>query len=448
MKNEKINYILSGDNSSRFDALEIQIGQKKSKSPIGNVTKEEVNHFDEPQNLQENIRFNYTFCELKKIAELYGFNESKEKFNTFLLQAIQYCGIRIGDEAALQYVKTISGFPKKFRYFRIAGLWGTTRLTIRIVPDQWTGRFTSNFVLKGSEMWIDDYFIGELKAIFTGSSLYNLAYVTENQNSEKILSINPLQKCEQNCQFCFKGSRAMLSSFRDTLINLKADEMLRFLQVEYPELDYSELTELVVLTARFRDTDQLISYISEIYRGICKISNGGFDPLTHSNQRIKVSTHLLSDLDSMKRIFQVGVRRYIYPIEIFSNKLRRKYMVSPFYEKGSNKGDVSIEEIYKSLNIATSIFGIENIEPVIILGIDTYKNTKKGITTLKSIGLKLLTHNTFRVYDSDQMEMYHMSFEELVDIQQFLLDNFEANFSQKITSNLPKYFNKYQDIKG
>ena len=41
-----------------------------------------------------------------------------------------------------------------------------------------------------------------------------------------------------------------------------------------------------------------------------------------------------------------------------------------------------------------------------------------------------------------------MSFEELVDIQQFLLDNFEANFSQKITSNLPKYFNKYQDIKG
>ena len=52
------------------------------------------------------------------------------------------------------------------------------------------------------------------------------------------------------------------------------------------------------------------------------------------------------------------------------------------------------------------------------------------------------------MYIKTEMEMYHMSFEELVDIQQFLLDNFEANFSQKITSNLPKYFNKYQDIKG
>lgn len=176
------------------------------------------------------------------------------------------------------------------------------------------------------------------------------------------------------------------------------------------------------------------------------ISRGKFNPMRYENQRIKVSTHLLDDADSMLEAKSYGVKRYIYPVEIFNDALRTRYMTSQYYKQGTNKGDVCISKVDKVLSQAKGIFGTSNVEPVVILGIDTYDDTKAGIAKIIEMGIKLLTYNVFRVYDTDQIEMYRMCFEEILDVEHYIKGNFERNFSQKITSSLPKYKEKYMEV--
>ena len=439
----KVNYIIMDDTEDRSEILLNQFSRNGVRH-IGTATYEQTEEYDEPY-LHGSVRFDYSLDELEEIAGKYGLNSNKNQFRSFVLQAVQYCGVRIGDEEAMRYVKTISGFETGFRYYRIAGLLGTTRFTVRVVPSHWTGRASTNFVLQGSKIWIEDFLVGELGAVFTGSSIYNLSYITENQKEEMVLSINPFQKCAQHCKFCFKGTRAMLPTLRDSLINLSAEEIVRLLEVEYPELDYSGLTELVLLTARFGTLNQLLLYLEKLYKGIKIISKGAFDPNVHDGKRIKISTHLISTIEDMKKVEKFGVRRYIYPVEIFNDTLRQKYMSSQFYRDGNNKGDISIDRVYKSLSDAKQVFG-EEVEPVVILGIDNFDDTINGIAYLKKIGMSMLTHNIFRVYDSDQMEMYHMSLEEIIETQILISQNFESPFRQRITKDLPKYHEKYRDI--
>ena len=441
-----VDFILQESSNLRKEVLINQLTPKIRGGAVGGSTQNEIDEFCEPNFIYGDVRFNYTYSELKKMAHQYGYDKSEFLYLQFMIQAIQFCGIRIGDSSALKYVKRINGFEKGFRYPRIAGLLGTTRFTARITPNSWTGRFATNFVLYGSAIMIEGHHVGNLKAVFTASSIYNLAYITVNQNSEKILSINPFQQCAQNCRFCFKGSRAMNSEFKKTLINLKSHEMIRFLQCEYDSREFENLNDMVIFTARFSNKDTLLKYLKDIYYGVIDISRGKFNPMRYENQRIKVSTHLLDDADSMLEAKSYGVKRYIYPVEIFNDALRTRYMTSQYYKQGTNKGDVCISKVDKVLSQAKGIFGTSNVEPVVILGIDTYDDTKAGIAKIIEMGIKLLTYNVFRVYDTDQIEMYRMCFEEILDVEHYIKGNFERNFSQKITSSLPKYKEKYMEV--
>ncbi|MCF0136628.1 MAG: hypothetical protein HUJ69_09440 [Lachnospiraceae bacterium] len=441
---EKALYVINHD-SARQIILENQLHPKKRRNEC--ITFDEINDYSPPKELHGGVRFNYTLNELKAIARVLGVSNSEEKIRHFLFQAMLYCGVKIGDEEALKYVKRISGFPDGFRYYRIAGLVDTNRFTVRVVPDTWQGKAETRFTLRGSQLWIDDFCIGEITAVFTASSLYNLAYVTENQNNEIILSLNPHQICTQNCKFCFKGSRAMLPEFSKTLINLSASEMIRFLEVEYADLDYEKLTEVVILTARFGNTSNVLSFLRDIYNGLKRVSGGKFDPSINPWQRLKISTHLITTQEAMEAAYSHGVRRFVFPIEVFSNIRREQIMSSGYYSVSNNKGEMKTEEVLSCLKLAGEVFGLENIEPVVILGLDSFEETIEGLELLKKLGITMLTHNIFRVYDSDQIELYQMSLEEVIRVQIYAGELFGTTFKQIITDTLPKYHDKYKDLR-
>lgn len=317
---------------------------KKDKvfgSAVGHLTMEDVNSFPQPDewNLLPGIRFNYSYTEVKQMYELYSKKEGNS-FEQFMVEMIPYCGICIGDEKALDYTKTIVGFKKGTRYYRIAGLIGTMRFTARVVPATWSGRYMTHFKLVGNKIFCDDIFLVELKAVFVGNSLRNIVYATKSEFNENILTVNPLQICAQYCEFCFKGMKNMLPDFKKTLCNYSAKEVIEIIRKEYKEYDFSKLTEFTILTARFQKYNQLIHYLSEFYVGMRDISKNRFNPCLHENQRIKVSTHLIDSVEKMNEVKRYGVKRLIYPVELFNNAARSNIMVSKAYEKGNNKGDV------------------------------------------------------------------------------------------------------------
>ena len=154
-----VDFILQESSNLRKEVLINQLTPKIRGGAVGGSTQNEIDEFCEPNFIYGDVRFNYTYSELKKMAHQYGYDKSEFLYLQFMIQAIQFCGIRIGDSSALKYVKRINGFEKGFRYPRIAGLLGTTRFTARITPNSWTGRFATNFVLYGSAIMIEGHHV-------------------------------------------------------------------------------------------------------------------------------------------------------------------------------------------------------------------------------------------------------------------------------------------------
>ncbi len=97
-----------------------------------------------------------------------------------------------------------------------------------------------------------------------------------------------------------------------------------------------------------------------------------------------------------------------------------------------NKGDVSFEGILGILSQASNVFGIDKIEPVLIIGLDTYQDTMRGLRALKNGGYEILTHTVFRAYTEDQLQYYSMDLGEIVDVLAYIKNNFGFGYSQVV----------------
>ncbi|QAT61464.1 hypothetical protein EQM13_07670 [Acidilutibacter cellobiosedens] len=163
------------------------------------------------------------------------------------------------------------------------------------------------------------------------------------------------------------------------------------------------------------------------------MTSGKFDPLKNKHQRIKISTHLLNSEDTMLEAKKIGIKRYIYPIEAFNSDVRKNLMTNS--KLIENKGDVTFDDIMKILEKASNIFGKENIEPVIVIGLDTYEDTINNVRRLKNEGYTLLTRNIFRIYDNDQFDIYKMNLEEIIAANEEINILFPLGYKQVVDLN-------------
>jgi hypothetical protein len=89
----------------------------------------------------------------------------------------------------------------------------------------------------------------------------------------------------------------------------------------------------------------------------------------------------------------------------------------------------------KILEKASNIFGKENIEPVIVIGLDTYEDTINNVRRLKNEGYTLLTRNIFRIYDNDQFDIYKMNLEEIIAANEEINILFPLGYKQVVDLN-------------
>ncbi len=92
-------------------------------------------------------------------------------------------------------------------------------------------------------------------------------------------------------------------------------------------------------------------------------------------------------------------------------------------------------EIITILDTASKVFGKENIEPVLIIGIDTYEDTMSALLQLKNKGYKTISYNVYRAYYEEQLNLYNMSLEEIVDVTEFIKRNFNQGYKQVVDMN-------------
>jgi len=427
-------YIIGSGVGTLYERLLEQIIPSDSTSQIQaeSIGRAFIEQYEKPCKLNAGIRFNYSFEDLQRISEKYS-GKSEKGLNNVLILALSICGLRIIDDNSLSLIKPFLGYEKHSRYLRVSGTIKNRRLTMRVVPNSWgdsDALISTRFTLQGRDVFLDDTKIGELSSLFTASSLKNLAYITKNVKDEYNLNLNPYQLCAQNCLFCSKGYRHMTKSLRQSLVNLNPEQILRYVEKKLPELNFDLLTEVIVLTGRYANCDKLLDYVASIITGVRKMSGGKFDPTKNTHQRVKISTHLLASKDDMLKAKNIGINRYIYPIEVFNDDLRRRYMTVDSYT--DNKGGVPINSVFESLEEAISVFGINAVEPVIIIGLDSYEDTVRGIQRIKNLGVDILTYSIFRVYDYDQFEMYRMTFEEIMDVISIIESTFSSGYKQII----------------
>lgn len=403
------------------------------EEPLEKVTFAYIERYRKPLLVSPKIRFNYTLSQINEIFK--GYSEySQDNIRNLYLLALSICGIKVDDELALSFINA----PKEesYRYLRVIATVDNKPITMRVVPNSWGGKdsiLTTNFHLKGTDIYLEDKKICTITSWCNLCSINNIAYVSKNLYGENILCVNPLQFCNQGCKFCLRTQKMYSKNRTDELINLRADQLCRYIISELPEVNYQTLNEFYISTGRFRDSKHLLNYLESLYINLKEISCNQFDPVSKEHQWFKVSTHLLDTEEAMIQAQKCGVKKYLYPIEIVCDKKRKKYMASQGVP--NNKGDVMFSEIITILDTASKVFGKENIEPVLIIGIDTYEDTMSALLQLKNKGYKTISYNVYRAYYEEQLNLYNMSLEEIVDVTEFIKRNFNQGYKQVVDMN-------------
>lgn len=416
-------YILG--NSSNRKIANLCKALNQNKDGYGVATFEDINQFEYPKVIASQMRFNYSLTELRSLAEIC---ESKDDFYIY---ASSICGVEIDDDFALRYV----GVPeeKTNRFLRAIITINDRPFTMRVVPKSWQKNnsiFATNFHIRGNVLSLESQELGTITSYCKLCSINNIAYISKNLNSENVLCINPLQYCGQACKFCLRTQEIYSNNKKNTLINLDPAQMCRFLISELPNIDFGSLNEIYISTGRFRTKKDLLRYLKTFFLEVSKIWGEKFDPSRNQNQWIKVSTHLLDTCEAMSEAKQYGVKKYLYPIEMVSSSKRKAFMTHPSMRE--NKGEISFEEILGILDQASGVYGKDKIEPVLIIGLDTYQDTMRGLEALKNEGYETLTHTIFRAYTEEQLQYYSMDLEEIVDVLAYIKNNFGFGYSQVV----------------
>jgi len=392
--------------------------------------------------VNENVRFNYSHTEIEKIIKKYSFATNEDISSLVYRTALMVCGVKVEDEETLELLTNSTNYKDFTRYIRVAGVVNDRRLALRIVPEFWENespKISTRFNLSKNGIYIDGTKVAELSSLFVIDPIKTLAYITTNAEKETLLMLNPMQLCPQDCAFCYKGYRHMTSDYKDSLNHMDAKQMCEYLKHEMPDVDYAEVSEVMTLTGRFNDSFQLMNYLEQLYHGLLDISSGKFDPVNNNFQRIKISTHLLRNVYDMQRAKRLGVKRFAYPLEIVNDQLRKRYMYNENHTE--NKGANTFDDILKELEEASNVFGRNNVEVFVVIGIDTHQDMMKGLQQLNDLGYKIVTYNPLWVYFNDQIRLYQMSLEEIVDTIMYIEENFANGYKQHINFNV-KYADK------
>lgn len=257
----------------------------------------------------------------------------------------------------------------------------------------------------------------------------------------------------------------MLATYKSELINFTPREIARYLQDAFPDIDFLKVTEIAFITGVFPNDAYLLTYVKTFLDEMKLISGGRFDPRTHSHQRMKVSSHLLRDEETMKAGRALGIKRFTYTVELVDNM--RRALIMDIAKRGGRgphpvlcppvlpaqnwtlqqanadssvvtedrtrvivKGSATFERVMSILETACRVFGQNEVEPVLIIGLDTYDDTMRCVRRLHAEGYKMLTRALFNAYDPDQVPLYRMTLPDAIAATEWINAHFSSGYRQ------------------
>lgn len=438
-----INYIMPASSPVRRDLLLPYLGDRPPRPLSPSI--EEVNAVPMPTNLDASVRFDYSYKELVQLTrELTP--GSSDDLKRVLRYSLVWSGLKLGDDNSAGWVVLDHGYEPMTRLTRVIVPVDTKRLSIRIAPDSWKGSFSTPFTLhkvpNGMEVLALDgdktITIANPNLHYITESVQTLAYLKSMDNGTTALTINPLQKCPQECKFCCRAYYDMTDGRKAELVNLTPGEMARYLKIKFPYIkDWGAISEIAIVTGEFTTDEAVLKYIEGFVAEMKIVTSGQWNPLANSHQEITVSSHLLQSYDSMAIAKSLGMKHFLYTVEMVDDNREEVMHVAgkEFKSSSVNKGHGSFSGILDILQTAIGIFGAENVEPALVIGLDPINEAVRAMDKLKALGINNVSRALLNVYNINQFQLMHTSFEDAVYMMQYAKNLFKSSQNRVIQKN-------------
>jgi hypothetical protein len=339
------------------------------------------------------------------------------------------------DESAKPHFRTKPDFDYRNALFHARITLGNERLAVRGVPDAWVTqdpRLGTPFKIFKEDSVLNVYHMSDHGAttlvgsssevgVLGSTSLKVLAYNSRGDNAERDTSIttNPIQYCPLRCSFCRREydtldeMRAGSSRSENTQIaNIPPEDMADHLvRNRYKNIDWSSEMQIALVTGTFRDFEGMKRYIQAFGAAMHHLTDGAFDPANNLRQNLHISTHLARNSDQMNQLYGMGVHSIQDTIEIVNNDTRRQHMrkANPEDRRLQAKGELTFEDCLDSVEAGLEVFGPTGYYAALVLGLDNYDDTQRGLHALKDHGLRSLDASIYQPFNKASLNLYSMS---------------------------------------
>lgn len=253
-------------------------------------------------------------------------------------------------------------------------------------------------------------------------------YVTE-VNGDTVLKLNPIQLCVffQNsygnlpCSFCFRND--MVSRFSNVTSKRLISSLLQE-KKQYPNR-LTQVNEVSIITGSYKNDEEYLKEMVFLVKAVKKI--------IPKSARITVGSHEAKTHKTFLALRLAGVTDYTFPIESFSDTIRKKDMKN-------RKGTIPIRSVIEDIKNAITVFGKDRIIVRCVAGMGdplnvTFQNTIATIATLGkdkkgprwNINIYMpFTHYHMRlfekkpIFDPFYLFSYCSTINEYVDSNQFV----------------------------
>jgi hypothetical protein len=360
-----------------------------------------------------------------------------------LLQGAIYSGVRIGNDAAKPWARLGKEFSPDDSHFYVTGEFSapkdmeTRRLSLRVIPEHWSSpNFDTPFSVHGSgdvlEV-VNDYaeesiVLGSIQHLLPLDSPRTIAYRREGRrNGDNGIVINPIMTCPHRCGFCSRQydslNHEVASENKLPLAQFSPKEIVDYAAFKYPDTNWRELERVSLVTGSFNTFEDLHTYLDGMGKALYEKSNGEFNPAENENQEILVLTHLARTRSDFEQLKELGVALQD-TIEILDDDRRHEHMPVA-HTKAIPKFAYSQEDILGSIPVAVDVLGTRDYRATLILGLDDFETTRRGLIDMRSSGLRRLYTPAFQPYGIKDHALYKMTFLELAKMRSFISQTFD-----------------------
>lgn len=241
----------------------------------------------------------------------------------------------------------------------------------------------------------------------------------------EIVVINPVQICQLKCDFCIHEH---IQTREFGIANFTAGETAEYLVDLYGATGWESVPLVKFITGAFSTYGRLLQYMRGFTLRMKELTDGGFDPITNSRQKIHMLTNLVSTREEMEEFKAHGVGSLEHTVEIIDNARRRRHM-SRASARGRTpgKGEVSFEQMVEMARIGSQVYG-EDYAVGIVLGMDDLRTTVRGLKELHKAGVQKATSGIFIPNAYHEVHLQQMTFSEIMEARRASAQLFELPY--------------------